>query len=453
MNKLKKLVAAIAQPFIADNNNDALIPELWAMESLMQLEKLSVFPWLVHRDYESLVANHGDVVNAYLPAAFKLTRKGLNDDVETQDAASTKVQVKLDQHLVVSFVIKDGEETKSMKDLFDVYLEPAMRTISEGVDQMLAGQVFHYIGNSIGSVGVDATARSLADMKALLTNNKAPAGGRNNVLSANTEADLTSLDLFIGADKVGDDGSALREGSLGRKYGAQNVTDIAIPSLVGGTAGLTKTVDKTTGYTIGYAGAIVLDTGTAHSAMDVVTIGGAVYTVTAGTLTSVTLSEPLKAPLADGASISQLAQGTIGGAYAIGFEKGIIITGIRGVKGEAIRTATGEVYSIIESTGVADTYLLDRPLAVALASSQKVGVYPDGDYNFCFHKNALALITRPLAMPAAGTGAASAVANENGIGVRVVMTYDGKAQGTRVTVDLLAGTKVLDENLGAVLLS
>ena len=452
MNKLIPLVAA-AQAIYRDNAIDALIPELWAMESLLQLEKLSVMPWLVHRDFDGLIANFGDTVNAHLPADFKMTRKGVNDSVETQAATIATVPVKLDQHIVVSFVIKDGEESKAFKSLIATHLEPAMRTISEGLDKILAGQVFNYIGNSVGALGVDATARSLADLKAMNTNNRVPTSGRNNVLTADTEADLTSLDLFVGADKVGDDGTALREGSLGRKYGANNITDIAIPSLVGGTAGLTKTVNFVAGYPVGYTGAIVLDTGVAHAAYSVVEIGGIPYTVTSGTLTGVTLDQPLKVALADGASINQMADGTIGAAYPAGHVKGVVITGIRGAIGEAVRTAAGHTYTIVEATGVADTYLLDRPLEGALTASQKVGVYPDGDYNFSFHRNALALVTRPLAMPRAGTGALSDVQSANGVGVRVVITYDGEAQGHRVTIDLLAGVKVLDEVLGAVLLS
>ncbi|MCK4500438.1 hypothetical protein KAU11_08065 [Candidatus Babeliales bacterium] len=451
-NKVAVLLAA-ASPVYADNNIDALIPDLWAMESLIQLEKLSVMPWLVHRDFDGLIANYGETVNAHLPADFKLTRKGVNDSVETQDASISTVPVKLDQHIVVSFVIKDGEESKAFKSLIATHLEPAMRTISEGLDKILASQVYNYLGNTVGKLGVDATARSLADLKALNTNNRVPTSGRNNVLSADTEADLTSLDLFIGADKVGDDGTALREGSLGRKYGANNITDIAIPSLVGGTAGLTKTVNLVAGYPAGYTGAIVLDTGVAHEAYSVVTIDGVPYTVSAGSLVSVTLDQPLKAPLADGAEVKQMADGTIGAEYPLGHVKGVLITGIRGSVGEAIRTAAGDIYTIVEATGVADTYLLDRPLDGALTASQKVGVFPDGDYNFSFHRNALALVTRPLALPRLGTGALAAVQSENGVGVRVVITYDGVAQGHRVTIDLLAGVKVLNEDLGAVLLS
>lgn len=463
MSKVNKtmLTAAIAgilaapassQEAYFDNDNSALVPELWAMEGLMILQKLCIMPWLVYRDFDGMVANFGETVNAYLPNTFNLTRKTDADDVTTQDASSTSVPVKLDQHLVVSFVIKDGEESKSFKDLITLYLEPAMVTIAEGVDKILAGQVYQFIENSIGGAGVSATATSLSKMKAKMTNNRVPVTGRNNVLSADTEAELTALDLFVGAQNVGDDGTALREGSLGRKYGANNITDIAIPSLTGGTAGLAKTVDHVAGYPKGYEGAITLDTGTAHAASAVVELGGFIYTVSASALTSVTFNEPLQAAVADGATINQLAAGAFTTARSAGYSKATGITGIRGVVGEGIRTAAGHIYTIIDVPS-AGQYLLDRPLEADLGAGAVLGVFPDADYNFCFHSNALALVSRPLALPKAGVGALSAVVDDNGIGVRVVITYDGKAQGHRVTLDLLAGVKVLNKKLGAVLLS
>ena len=65
----------------------------------------------------------------------------------------------------------------------------------------------------------------------------------------------------------------------------------------------------------------------------------------------------------------------------------------------------------------------------------------------------MALVTRPLAAPAAGTGALSSVASYNGLSIRVVMTYDGVKQGHLVTVDMLCGIKILNTDLGIALLS
>ena len=78
--------------------------------------------------------------------------------------------------------------------------------------------------------------------------------------------------------------------------------------------------------------------------------------------------------------------------------------------------------------------------------------FPTGNYGFAFNRNCMAFVSRPLAQPMAGSGVLSAIANYNGIGVRVCLSYDPYKQGHLVTVDLLCGVKVLDEKLGAVLL-
>ena len=95
------------------NDNDALIPEVWAQEALMVLEANMVASSLVYRDFENEIASFGDTVNAHRPNTFVAKRKTDADEVTVQDAQATNVPVKLNQHLHVSFTIKDGEESKS----------------------------------------------------------------------------------------------------------------------------------------------------------------------------------------------------------------------------------------------------------------------------------------------------------------------------------------------------
>ncbi len=67
-----------------------------------------------------------------------------------------------------------------------------------------------------------------------LTANAVPLTERAFVFGSDIEADLLNTDLFISAEQVGDQGTALREASLGRKFGLdcyvdQNVDDMAAP--------------------------------------------------------------------------------------------------------------------------------------------------------------------------------------------------------------------------------
>jgi hypothetical protein len=96
--------------------------------------------------------------------------------------------------------------------------------------------------------------------------------------------------------------------------------------------------------------------------------------------------------------------------------------------------------------------LLDRPLEAALSNGDLAFPGPAGSFNLAFHRDALALVSRPLARPSSQFGVMSSVANHNDVAMRVTMQYDSKAQGTRVTMDLLCGYAVLDPNLACVFL-
>ena len=62
-------------------------------------------------------------------------------------------------------------------------------------------------------------------MRKFLTQNAAPLTERRLVIGADAEADLLKNEAFTNASAVGDEGTALREASLGRKYGLDIYTD------------------------------------------------------------------------------------------------------------------------------------------------------------------------------------------------------------------------------------
>ena len=71
------------------------------------------------------------------------------------------------------------------------------------------------------------------------------------------------------------------------------------------------------------------------------------------------------------------------------------------------------------------------------------------DDGIVFHKNALALVTRPLELP---QGAANAsVANYEGFGIRVVYGYDMQTKTDTVSLDMLCGVKALYPELVSVI--
>ncbi len=70
--------------------------------------------------------------------------------------------------------------------------------------------------------------------------------------------------------------------------------------------------------------------------------------------------------------------------------------------------------------------------------------------NLFFHRNALALASRPLPPAPQGAGVIQNVMSEDGIGMRVTLSYDHDHLGTKVTIDVLYGVAEIRDNHGVV---
>ena len=147
--------------------------------------------------------------------------------------------------------------------------------------------------------------------------------------------------------------------------------------------------------------------------------------------------------------------------YAAGWNQSINVdgytTGFAPQIGQLIAFGTGgsrATYTVIESTdngSNADIYL-DRPLDNALSNNQAAFPGPSGSMNWAMHRESVALVTRPLALPNERMGVMADVAVHNDIAMRVTMQYNIQAGGTVVNLDILAGVAVLDTRLAVVLL-
>lgn len=454
------------------NDNDALIPEVWAREALAVLMSNMVMGSLVNRDFSSMVANFGDVVNTSRPADFTGERKTDADNVTEQDAESPNIPVPLDQHFHVTFIIKDGEMSKALPNLVERYMEPAAREMAEKIDQVLCGQAVRLITNTEGRLGeMDKTNATdfVLDTNTALDINRVPKSGRNLVLGPRAQKSCLGADLFVSTEKRGDDGTALREASLGRVYGMdafmdQNVSYVTLGSTdneAGVTdstvyaAGTTTAIDTTLTTTITQVGEYVVFDGDGE-AYEILTVtddaGDADITIYGGTLHEIAASSAC-------VKYNAIAVNLVAG-YAAGWSKRINLDGYTNPPqlGQWVSFGTGtsrHSYTIIAVTdnGTDADVLLDRPLEASIANNDLAFMGPAGGVNLAFHRNALALVIRPLALVPADTGARSAVASFNDMAMRVTMQYDSTAQGMRVTFDLLCGVAILDERQAVVLYS
>ena len=481
------VLASFANDFDSTTSGaNGFIPELWASEGLAILQENMVIANLVHRDFENEIRQFGDVVNTRRPGTFGIRRKKDGTTLANQDATASNVRVPLDQWFYTSFTIRDGEASKSFQDLVDIYLRPGMMTIARSVDRAVLGRVHGFLGAPSARVGRLANLTSanskdyVLEARERLNVNKAPLDGRNLVLAPVSETSLLKNELFIAAQQRGDFGSALESATLGRILGFDTFMDQNVNSVSQATcdvnAGASQTV--TNALAAGGSGAQVVvynPTTTAPTVGCFVTVDGndqPTYITAAGATASpsLTLNEVNKYATLATAKYVVYNSCAVNTSQDSGWVEAVTVdgfaTGLPPQVGQLIAfkhsSGTRHTYTIIEayqsdangtpnSVGTCQALLLDRPLEVAIVADDVCFPGPAGAMNMAFHRNAIALVTRPLAIPNNAMGVLSHVGVYNDIAMRVSMQYSIASGGTVVNLDILAGVAILDTNLCCVL--
>lgn len=366
-------------------SNTLLTSSIIAREALIVLEANLVAAGLVYRDYSDEFAKVGDTITIRKPATF--TAQTFTSTISAQNATESGVSVVLDRHLDVSFAVTSKELALSIQDFSAQFIQPAMRAHAQAIDASICAlykDIPHYSRSS------DTTAwtslKALTAGRKVLNDNLVPMNDRRALLNTASEAALLGLDAVIGAEKSGST-DALRQANVGRLMGLDVYMDQNVPA--------------------------------AHTSGTVTTAGN--FSATAGSTT-----------------FTVAAGSPVGGT----FKKGDIVT----ITGDALPyvvTADATLSGGAGTVYMAPAARVTFSSAAGTARSQTTG---GNATPIAFHKNAFALVTRPLARPLGSANAETI--SYNGISVRVVYGYDMSTKTDTVSLDLLYGVKTLDERLG-----
>lgn len=212
--------------------NTFLTPDIIAREALMVLRNNAVMANLVHRDYsDEFVAGVGSKISVRKPATFVANE--FADAIVVQDATESKIDVTMDKHLDVSFAVTSAQMSMDIENFSQQLLVPAMQAFADKIDKYLISLEADITNRVAHADGLFAPVDIVAARK-YLTDSAAPLTERRLVIGSQADADLLSSDLFVSAEKVGDNGTALREASLGRKFGFDIFTDQNIEKTAGG---------------------------------------------------------------------------------------------------------------------------------------------------------------------------------------------------------------------------
>lgn len=308
--------------------------------------------------------------------------------INLQDIGEKNVTILLDKIADVSVEVGSKELTLNIEDFGSQILDGATLAIAEKIDQDLCGLVTG-VANYAGTGGT--TPSSLDDIAAVMlvmNNNRVPSGDRNIVFDPYAQAKLITLQAFTNASASGST-AALREASMGRVLGFDTYMDQNIKTQIAGSYTALTDVKATAASK---ATSIVLTStaGTSTGVIkkgDVFTVAGQQFTATADSAAAVS---------------------------------GVVTVAVSPAVGDAITAQ-----------------------AVTFGKTHKASI--------AFHKNAFALVTRPLEPPMGGANSYVATA-PNGLSIRVTMGYDIQTKKNIVSLDLLYGCKVIYDSLACRLL-
>lgn len=369
--------------------NSFLTPDIIALEALRILQNNTVMGGLVYGGYagEFTAAKVGDTISLRKPATF--TAKNFDGTIQVQNIQEERVSLTLDQHLDISVAVSSKEWTLELDDFANRIIYPAMVGLNQQVDEYLCGlyRQFYQVAGTAGTQ--PKSIGDLANLDKVMSEARIPAANRRVVVSPVTKASLFGIDEVVRADARGDEGTALREASMGRILGMDWYMDQNI------------------------------------------------QTHKAGTAQGVTALK-VSAEVAEGADVL----GATGGSGTETLLAGDIFT-VAGVPGS---------YVVLEDATAASgafTGVKFAPKAPAGGFPANAAITVAGDHvaNIAFVREAIALAVVPLEIPQGAEGRA-AYREYNGLGIRVVYGYDIQSKTDTISFDLLMGAKVIDPRLG-----
>lgn len=369
--------------------NELLTPSVIAREALMILGSNAVMAGLVYTDYDNEFgpAKVGDTISIRKPASF--TAQEFGGSINVQDIKEGRVSLTLDKHLDISTAVSSKEWTLDLDDFSNRIIRPAMNALNEEVDKYLCS-LYGQFGQTAGTAGTPPSGlKDLADLDKAMNEARIPVAGRRVVVSPATKAAMFTIDAVARADARGDDGTALRDASMGHIMGMDWYMDQNIRSHTAGTA-------------------------------------------------AVVTALKVSAEVLEGAD----TMGVSGGSGAETLLAGDCFT---------VAGASGSYTVTEDSTAASGTFTLVKFSPAApeggFAANAAITLQKDHVANLAFVREAIALAIVPLELPRGAQNNAAYV-SYNGMGIRVVQDYDINTKTDVISFDILLGAKVIDPRLG-----
>lgn len=368
------------------NTLTAVTPKLLA-QGLLALREQSIMARLVNRSYDTLAAEKGSTVDVPIPSAIAVQNVSpAATPPATADVAPTSVPITLSSWKEAPFYLTDKDVMEAMNGTIPMQASEAIKALANQVDSdVLATYVGVY-----GYAGVAGTTPFGTDLSEYIAGrvvmaNQAAPMDDRRVVLDPTAEGNALLLRAFQDASFGGGDGVIIRGQIGTKVGADWFMDQNVPTHTAGT-GTGILVNNVAGYPVGTT-SIAIDTGTGTLVVgDIVSFAGHSQTYT------------VTAPVADVSS---------------------------------------------------GTMVISPGLQASVANNEAVTKRATHVVNLLFHRDAIALATRPLMDVGGGLGnlIQSAVDPVSGLALRLEISREHKR--TRFSYDILYGTSLIRPELAS----
>lgn len=368
--------------------NSFITPSVVAGESLLHLREQIVMAGLVHTGYSSEFSGKiGDTVTISSPASY--VANDFTTSISIQDMNEGSVQIVINKHKDVSVEVTAKQKRLELSKFAELHVSPISSALAEAVETDLLNEAKNVSNYISGYTGAPSSIADIALIEAKAFEQKMPAGQSNVMLSTTTYAQtIGSVSEMTHADKRADGGAAMNNAEIGNFMGLNFYKSNLVPAKA--AAGDFDGTGLANGAVAKGASSISLDGATNGQ------------TFKEGDILDFTNPVGL-----DTVSVVVLADATVAG--------GVVTLSI-------------------------------APAPSAIEDDATVSAVIDRAFNMLFHRNAIALATVNLELPA-GKEAGFMVDPESNLSIRVVEDYDISSKKNTWSFDMMYGTKLIDHRL------
>jgi hypothetical protein len=397
-------------------SNSLLTNDVISKECLMSLKNNLVFTRGASREYSKEFAQSGakigSVFNIRKPSRYEVTTGAT---LNIQDSVDQSIALTVDKHYHVGMAFSNVDRTLSLDRFRERYIDPAMIALANKIDFGFYADMYKAVFSSVGvpsATAFPSTLKGFTDAKAKMALLGAPQKQANAIIDPLAQSSMVEglKGLFQSSEKISDQ---YENGVMGIAAGCKFASTANVAKHTIGT--LTSAAGAMNGATL--AGATTLVTNGWSSGAnslkqgDVITVE-AVFAVNPQTRQST----GQLAQFVVAADVSDTA-----GAMTITIDRAIYASGqYQNVTALPLTTALVKVF------GAANTYS-------AVVAPQ----------NLVFHKEAFALGSVDLEMPADGAKASRVVDEDAGLSLTMTSQFDITNYRNITRIDWLGGWKCI----------